>query len=85
MYFKSKTTSLLILAITSIVCSEVLFSLFKDPEGPNLLIVTGMALAVYFASLTVYMLKSPLASSKRLLLAILIQVLLITCLYFFLN
>lgn len=54
MYFKSKKISLVILGITALICSRILFALFNDPEGPNLLIVTVMALFIYFLSLTVY-------------------------------
>lgn len=82
MYFKSKKISLLVLAATSLVCSRTLFALFNDPEGPNLLIVTVLALIVYVSSLTVYLFNLPITGLKRLLLAILIQVLLVTGLYF---
>jgi hypothetical protein len=47
MYFKSKKTSLLILGITSIICSRTMFVFFDDPEGPNLLIVFVAALVLY--------------------------------------
>lgn len=85
MYFKSKKTSLLILGVTALVCSRVLFSLFNDPEGPNLLVVTGMALIIYCLSLTTYVFNSPITGLKRLLLAIFIQILLVIGFYFFLN
>lgn len=85
MYFKSKKATLLILGITAIACSRILFSLFDDPEGPNLLIVVGMAVFLYLASLTAYTFKAPIASLKRLLLAVAIQVAAVACLYFFLR
>jgi hypothetical protein len=85
MIFKSKKYSLLILGATSLVCSRLLFSLFNDPEGPNLLVVTVMAAILYAASLTIYAFGSPAATSKRFWLAILIQIILVTGLYFFLR
>lgn len=88
MYFKSKKISLFILAITSVVCSRVMFFFFNDPEGPNLLIVTGMALIVYFLSLTVYIfnpLPLLLTKSNRLLLVIFIQILVASAFYFYLK
>ncbi len=85
MYFKSKKTSLLILGITSLVCSRALFFFFNDPEGPNLLIVVGMAVILYFVSLTVYLFKPSITGLKRLLLGIFIQILLVAGFYFFLN
>ena len=77
----SKKTSLIILAITALVCSRVMFSLFNDAEGPNLLIVVGAAVILYILSLLAYLLKSSLSSSKRLFLGILIQIILALGLY----
>lgn len=88
MYFKSKKTSLLILAVSAIVCSRVLFLFFDDPEGPNLLVVMVMAGIVYFLSLSAYVFNTSLLSFtglQRLLLAILIQILIVTGLYVLLN
>ena len=85
MYFKSKKTSLIILVITSLVCSRALFFFFNDPEGPNLLIVVGMAVILYFLSLAVYLFKPSITGLKRLLLAIFIQIILVAGFYFFLN
>ncbi len=85
MYFKSKKTPLLILGITAIVCSRALFSFFNDPEGPNLLVVTVMALIIYCVSLPVYLYSSSSVGFKRLLLAIFIQLLLVIVLYFCLK
>lgn len=81
MYFKSKKISLLILAVTSLICSRAMFALFDDPEGPNLLIVVVMALVLYFVSLSAYSFKFSATGLKRLLLAILIQVIVATGLY----
>ena len=87
MYFKSKRTSLIILGITSLLCSRAWFALLNDPEGPNLLIVTVLAAIIYGLSLVAYVYyPSPkLAGLKRLLLAILTQIIIVTGLYFFLN
>jgi hypothetical protein len=63
----------------------LLFLFFNDPEGPNLLVVIVMAAVLYFLSLTVYLFKPSAAGLKRLLLAISIQILLATGLYFFLS
>ena len=82
MYFKSKKISLLILGITAIVCSRVMFLFFNDPEGPNLLVVMVMAVIVYFLSLTAYLFgPSRSRGFKRLLLAILIQIIIVTGFY----
>ncbi len=88
MYFKSKKVSLLILGITSIACSRVMFFFFNDPEGPNLLIVVVMAAIIYLVSVAAYIFYPPtpsLAGLKRILLAIVVQILIVTGLYLCLN
>ncbi len=87
MYFKSKRITFLILGITSILSSRLLFFFFDDPEGPNLLIVMVMAGFIYAVSLFLYTRNSLLqfAGLKRLLVLIFIQVLLVTILYFCLH
>jgi len=50
MPLKSNRTSLLLLVVIALVCSRALFFFFNDPEGPNLLIVTVLALILYSAS-----------------------------------
>jgi hypothetical protein len=88
MYFKSKKISLLILAITAIVCSRVMFLFFNDPEGPNLLVVTGMAVIVYLLSLAAYLFypsTRAFTGFKRLILIIFIQMLIVTGSYFLLR
>ena len=86
LYFKSKTISLVILAVTAIICSRTLFALFNDPEGPNLLIVTVLTLVVYGLSLAAY-LFGPFAINgiKRLSAVICMQILLVAGLYFFMK
>jgi hypothetical protein len=89
MYFKSKKISLLILGITAIVCSRIMFMFFNDPEGPNLLVVIGMAAIIYFLSLGgAYLLKSSIKSLtgfQRLLIVIFIQIIIAIVFYFCLN
>lgn len=53
-YFKSKKISLIILAVTAIICSRTVFFLFNDPEGPNPIVIAGLALAIYFLSFPAY-------------------------------
>lgn len=81
MHFNLNKTSLFILGITSLVCSRALFFFFDDPEGPNLLIVTGMAMVLYLTSLIPYIFMSQKyrrgqtpTMCKGLLVAICIQV-----------
>lgn len=85
MDFKSKKPSLLILGLTSLVCSRVMFYFFNDPEGPNLLIVTVMAVVLYFSSVKICSFVPSATGLKRLLLAICIQIIIVAGLYFFLN
>lgn len=77
MNFTTKKASFLILIITSLLCSRASFLFINDPEGPNLLIVVGMAVIIYFTSLTISSF-SPWIHHKRIFFAILIQVLIAT-------
>jgi hypothetical protein len=81
MSFSSKKTSLLLLGITALACSRTLFFLFHDPEGPNLLVVTVLALILYVASLIVWRFIPATTTSKKLFLAICTQILIVTGLY----
>lgn len=89
MNLKSNKTELLISGITSMLCSRTMFLFFNDPEGPNLLVVTGMAAIIYFLSLAIYYLfnLAPLSFTrmKRLMLIIFIQIIIVTGFYFCLN
>ena len=82
----SKKASLILFGITALALSRTLLALFDDPEGPNLLVVTVLAIIVYLLSLTVF-LFNPFKDSglKRFLLVILIQIVIVTGLYFYLN
>ena len=76
----SAKTSLLLLVITAFVCSRALFFFFQDPEGPNLLIVTVLALILYSASFIAWRFI-PATASKKILFAICAQLLIVTGLY----
>ena len=78
---ESKKASLLLLAIAAFVCSRTLFFLFHDPEGPNLLIVTVLALLLYGASVLAWRFIPATSTSKKLLVAICTQLLIVTGLY----
>jgi len=81
MPLKSNRTSLLLLAVTAIVCSQALFFFFNDPEGPNLLIVTVLALILYSASFIAWRFIPATTASKKLFFAICTQLLIVTGLY----
>ena len=80
MQFTARKTSLLLLGITALASSRTLFFLFHDPEGPNLLIVTVLAVMLYIASFIVWRFI-PATTAKKLLLAICTQVVIVTALY----
>jgi len=80
MPFASKKTSLLFLGITALASSRTLFFLFHDPEGPNLLIVTVLAMLLYVASFIVWRIV-PATTAKKLVLAICTQGFIVTGLY----
>ena len=80
MPLESKKTSLLLLVITALVCSRTLFFFFHDSEGPNLLIVTVLALILYSASFIAWRFI-PATTAKKLLFAIGTQLLIVTGLY----
>ncbi len=58
MHFKPKKVPLLILAIVSLVCSRGFFFWVNDPEGPNLVVVLGLAAIIFIAGLALYALAS---------------------------
>ena len=80
MQFTATKTSLLLLGITALTCSRALFFLFHDPEGPNLLIVTVLAMILYVASFIVWRFL-PASTTGKLLLAICTQLLIVAGLY----
>ncbi len=85
MNLKSKKTQLIILGATALVCSRIMFALFNDPEGPNLLIVVVVAAIVYGLSLGVSSFFPPVTGHKKLLLTVATQIIIVTGSYFFLK
>ena len=84
MFLRPHISPLIILGITSLVCSRVLFLSFNDPEGPNLLIVTVAAAVIHGVSLAVYA-YGPFTTQndfKKLLIIICIQTLVVAGFYF---
>jgi hypothetical protein len=83
MHVKFKDSSLLVLAITAVVCSRIMFAFFHDPEGPNLLVVTGMASVIFLVSSAVYLSKvfPSLTGLKRSSAMIFIQIFVATGFY----
>jgi hypothetical protein len=60
-----------------------MFAFFHDPEGPNLLVVTGMAAVIYLVSSTVYLssVSPSLTGLKRTSVTVLIQIFVATGIY----
>jgi hypothetical protein len=81
MQFTSTKKSALVLGITALTCSRTLFFLFHDSEGPNLLIVTVLAILLYVASFIAWRFIPAKIASKKLLFAICTQVFIVTALY----
>ncbi len=79
----SKKTSQVILAVTALILSRLLFALFNDPEGPNLLIVVVMAVILYLASLIpqVFRRATEQGRQKKLVLGLFIQIVIVVVLY----
>jgi hypothetical protein len=81
MYFESKKIALFGLGITALSFSRLVFFFFNDPEGPNLVVVIGLALILYLPSLIVYSLL-PFTKTKKFWIVLLLQILLATAIYF---
>ena len=81
MLLESKKTSLLLLLVTAFGLSRALFFFFHDPEGPNLLIVTVLALILCSASFIALKFIPATGARKKLLFAICTQVLIVAGLY----
>lgn len=77
MNLTSKKASFIILSMTSLVCSRVSFVFLDDSEGPNLLIVVGMAAIIYTVSVTISSLL-PWINPQKILMTILVQILFAT-------
>lgn len=76
----SKKTNFLILGISSLFWTKLMFFFFDDPEGPNLLVVVGMSIVIYFISASTFLIK--MSDFSRFLSALLVQVFLVTVFYF---
>src|SRR5690606_26912045 len=86
LHFKAKRTPLIILGVMALFCSRMLFFFFDDSEGPNLLIVVVFALLIYFISFYLYLFSfTKINGTKRLMMVICVQILLVIGLYYFLK
>lgn len=85
MNFTSKRAAFIILGITALVCSRVMFVFFHDSEGPNLLIVAVVAAVIYGLSLLKYRLSPASTGAMKLSLALLAQILVTLGIYLILN
>jgi len=76
MWLGSKSTSLLILAVTASACARLMLASFHDTEGPNLIVVAGLTAVLLLISAAAYLSNafSSLTGSKRSAAAIVIQV-----------
>jgi len=81
MHFKVTKGSLLVLGIRAFCWSRTLFFLFNDPEGPNLLIVTVLALMLFVASFIAWRFIPATTAIKKLFFAICTQLLIVAGLY----
>lgn len=87
----------ILLSITSILCSRIMFVFIDDPEGPNLLVVFVLALIIYFTSLAFYFFNPlingkfkniptlPYTNIRVFPIILLIQLIVTYILYFILN
>lgn len=86
MRLKSKKASSFILGITALFLSRIMFALFDDPEGPNLLVVFGMAFVTYILSFLLLKIKPKRRNRRRnFYTAFSVQVLVTVILYFLLR
>ena len=47
LYMKIQKVPLIILGVLSLVASRAVFLFINDPEGPNLLVVVGLAVIIF--------------------------------------
>jgi hypothetical protein len=81
----SKTSSLVILALTATAFSRIIFTLFKDPEGPNLLVVMVTAVIIFGLSLITFGLSAKQEGKKKLLFPLVTQLVVVGIFYLFLK
>jgi len=53
-----KKTPLIVLGILSLLVSRATFFFINDPEGPNLVVVIGLAAIIYAVTVAVYFIYS---------------------------
>lgn len=80
MHIKQKTILFIILFITSLIFSKILFFTFNDIEGPNLLIILITTFVIYFLSLASYLFN--LFEIEKFLFSVLIQITISIFLYY---
>ncbi len=74
----------IILVVTALLFSRLVFFLFADPEGPNLLVVSGLAAILFGGSLLVNYFHSSMwlvRGKTRLIIAIVAQFLIASVAY----
>jgi len=76
MQFNPSLLPLPVLAITATAISRAVFALWRDPEGPNLVVVAGAALLIFLISGAFHSssLLCSMGGRDRLLTAVLVQV-----------
>lgn len=84
MNLESKRLQSLILFLTALVCSRTMFVSFNDPEGPNLLVI-AVGAVVIFASSWIVGRFVPLKGFAKVLIAIVVQIIFTTILFFLLS
>ena len=83
-FMQARIGPMLILAITAIACSKVVFVFFHDTEGPNILVTIGLAAIIYSISLAVFLsnLFLTVVGFKRISFTIVIQIFISIGIYF---
>ncbi len=84
----AKNISYLLLSLTAVFFSGGMLRMINDPEGPNLLIVAVFAAVIFAASLAVNYFHSSnlvVTGKARLIIAVVVQIITTTILYFFLR
>jgi hypothetical protein len=56
---------------------------FDDPEGPNLLVIYGLAAILFCVSLLAYVFSFQVSTAKKFLLALFVQIIMIIGISFF--
>jgi hypothetical protein len=83
-YWNATRTSLLVLGVTAASGARVVLALFHDPEGPNLVVVGGLAVIIYAISLAAYLSNAvpSLAGYGRSAAAVGVQIVVAAGIYF---